>query len=54
MDTQSRERRFERFAADVVKIDIDSLGRRQFQLLENRTGFVIERPVKSALLAQKL
>src|ERR1039458_7907515 len=54
MHTQSGERRFERFASHIIEIDIDSVRRRQIQLFEYRTGFVIEGLVKSTFLPQKL
>src|SRR6266496_1456869 len=53
MHTQSRERRYERFAPDIIEINIDPVRRRQIQLFEHRTGFVIESGTESAFVPQK-
>jgi hypothetical protein len=53
MHTQSRERSFERFAADIVEIHINAVRRFHVQLFEHRAGLVIEGDVKAAFLAQK-
>ena len=54
MHTQSRERRFERFASHVIEIDIDPVRRLQIQLFEYRTDFVIEGDIKPTFFPQKL
>ena len=41
-------------AADIVEVNIDSVGRDAIQLLECRTGLVVERGVESAFVQQTL
>src|SRR5204863_8771865 len=53
MHTQCRQSRFERFASNIIEIDIDSVRRTQFKLVEYRPRLVIERDIKSAIFQQK-